>query len=588
MPELTITLSDTPGFTRRFVQVTFVLLETAGATAIGVFAGSRIGLPWQCGVAGAVLGLAVAIAFVRRLDGGSPPRSVSVVATHLRVQRKNGRVISIPLRDVRAVVHHMRWPKALIITSNRHNVVLPRAALAADDPDVLRQAIRTAVASQPNGTEQFAAMERREDVAKILIHRRPWLTFGLAGLIGVVFLLEGAQGAFNSPEKLLSLGANAPGLIASGQWWRLFTANFLHGSFVHFFVNYFALGILGASLERLVGITRMLAIALIAGLAGGVASALGSTGVLSVGASTILFGMIGAIVVAVWRSRELLPGTMRWGALAVVLGLNLLISMIPGVDGWGHLGGLLGGIAAAWALVPRDPRTRPDITARAVCAVLLVAYLVAGATAVANFKRVSPDDFLDAALRNERLAPVALNSIAWKYATNPFATEHQLSILALVTPRLVEKEPHNAQYRDTYAYVLHRTGQNDQALAEERVALGDVESDKSKSGLYTMLLRFLKERGPLNPSPAIVRCAGGNVEIESDIAGAAIFAGDPDRGLVRIILPAGVREARAAISMDAGDGTLPVWLIDPAGPERRTSSVQVSFAPREPAVAYLP
>ncbi len=82
---------------------------------------------------------------------------------------------------------------------------------------------------------------------------------------------------------------------------------------------------------------------------------------------------------------------------------------------------------------------------------------------------------------------------------------------------------------------------------------------------------------------------GGEVIIESVIPGAVIFASRPViGGLVRIILPEGVREARVAAPLGLRDGPLQVWFVDGAGPEPRTSTTQISLAPMDLVTSRLP
>ena len=103
-----------------------------------------------------------------------------------------------------------------------------------------------------------------------------------------------------------------------------------------------------------------------------------------------------------------------------------------------------------------------------------------------------------------------------------------------------------------------------------------------------MFLRFLVERGSPNADAASVRRDGDDVFVGSGIPGAVIFAGRPNEGLLRVVSPEGVREARVAAPRGLGDGAIPVWLVDSSGPEPRTSTLQISFAARDARTAGLP
>ena len=91
--------------------------------------------------------------------------------------------------------------------------------------------------------------------------RRVWATYGVLGLLGVVFLGQLALAPFaGDVDPILALGAKVNTLILQGEWWRLVTAIFIHGSLLHFFFNAYALFQLGREIERFYGAGRFLAL----------------------------------------------------------------------------------------------------------------------------------------------------------------------------------------------------------------------------------------------------------------------------------------------------------------------------------------
>ena len=87
-------------------------------------------------------------------------------------------------------------------------------------------------------------------------------------LNAVAFLFEISVGDLNDPEVLHRVGALEPyAVVVQGEYWRLFTALFLHGGFTHLLFNIFALYILGPPLERSIGTLRFTVCYLISGLA---------------------------------------------------------------------------------------------------------------------------------------------------------------------------------------------------------------------------------------------------------------------------------------------------------------------------------
>jgi rhomboid protease GluP len=142
--------------------------------------------------------------------------------------------------------------------------------------------------------------------------------------------------------------------ILAGQWWRLFTPMLLHGSLIHIGFNMYALYALGPGLESTYGHGRFLALYLIAGFAGNVLSFLFS-GANSLGSSTAIFGLIGAEAIFLFRNRQIFgAGAQRalTNVLFVALANLMLGFAAPGIDNWGHIGGLLGGSFFAWFAGP--------------------------------------------------------------------------------------------------------------------------------------------------------------------------------------------------------------------------------------------
>jgi rhomboid protease GluP len=111
----------------------------------------------------------------------------------------------------------------------------------------------------------------------------------------------------------------------------------------------YALYVLGPGLERYFGHTRFLILYFLSGFAGNVASFMLSAAP-SVGASTAIFGLIGAEAVFVYQNQKLFAGRARQilQQIIMIAVINLLIGLSPGIDNWGHIGGLVGGTLFSW------------------------------------------------------------------------------------------------------------------------------------------------------------------------------------------------------------------------------------------------
>ena len=150
------------------------------------------------------------------------------------------------------------------------------------------------------------------------------------------------------------------GSVANGEVYRLVTSGFLHAGPFHLLVNMYSLFILGSLLEPAVGRARFLLIYFAGLLAGSFGALLEDPAVLSRGASTAIFGLMGAAIV-VMRNRGIDP----WqSGLPLWIGINLVLTFtLSGLSIGGHVGGLVGGTLAAVLLfeLPDHVRRLPPI-----------------------------------------------------------------------------------------------------------------------------------------------------------------------------------------------------------------------------------
>lgn len=175
------------------------------------------------------------------------------------------------------------------------------------------------------------------------------VTSGLMVINIIVFILMTLSGGSENIENLIRFGANSKILVAEGEWWRLFTASFIHIGFFHILFNMYFFYSLGPVFERLFGSMNFLIIYLIAGIFGNLLSfAFGSPYTVSAGASTSLYGMLGLAIglMATYRDDEIIRS---FGASFIsVVVINVIYSLLaPGVGIYGHLGGFVAGFLLA-------------------------------------------------------------------------------------------------------------------------------------------------------------------------------------------------------------------------------------------------
>ncbi len=195
---------------------------------------------------------------------------------------------------------------------------------------------------------------------------RPFVTYVLFGLNILIFLLQSLTGR----DLWFYYGAKINEFIIAGEWWRLVTPMFLHAGMAHIAFNSYALYIFGKQVEALFGHRRFMIIYLLSGIAGSVLSFAMSPSP-SVGASGAIFGLIGALLIYLYRHRQLFGerGRRQLMQILTVAGINLVIGLSPGIDNWGHVGGLIGGGVLTWLIGPihtleREPPGDPFIADR--------------------------------------------------------------------------------------------------------------------------------------------------------------------------------------------------------------------------------
>lgn len=202
-----------------------------------------------------------------------------------------------------------------------------------------------------------AATRAPRTIAGARLGEKPVVSYALIGVNLAFFLVTAVQSRSAmdlSMSELYLRGGLIPAEVASGEYWRLLTAGFLHANLLHLATNMLSLYWLGVPLERILGRGRMLTIYLLSLLGSSVSVLLFSAPVsLTIGASGAVYGLMGALLATFRRLKlDLRP-------LFVVLALNVFITLsYPGLSWQGHLGGFVVGaiVGAAMVFPPRQSR----------------------------------------------------------------------------------------------------------------------------------------------------------------------------------------------------------------------------------------
>lgn len=186
---------------------------------------------------------------------------------------------------------------------------------------------------------------------RVRLQNSAYMTNALLAVTILVFLLETFAGGSTDRNVLVAYGARLNPLILHGQWWRLITPVFVHIGLMHLLINGLSLYYLGQIMEHQFGHWRFLLLYLLSGFAGNVASFTFSPNTIAAGASTAIFGLLGAGLMLGDSFKENPMLRQLAHQFLLLVSVNLLANLSSsGIDLAGHIGGLLGGFFAAGML----------------------------------------------------------------------------------------------------------------------------------------------------------------------------------------------------------------------------------------------
>jgi membrane associated rhomboid family serine protease len=230
---------------------------------------------------------------------------------------------------------------------------------------------------------------------KVRTVRQPGGTIGateiLIGLNVVAFLAEVASGVTlggSDSGWVYVHGALFGPYMSHGyhQYWRLLTSGFLHASLIHIALNMLSLYFVGRVLEPAIGRVNFLAIYFASLLAGSFGALLFEPDVQTLGASTAIFGVFGALIVVAHARR--IP--IWQSGLGPILVINLVFTLtISDISVGGHIGGLVAGLITGWLVVEFGERRQRQSLALAGCAAVAIISVIA-AIAVAGGHGLTP------------------------------------------------------------------------------------------------------------------------------------------------------------------------------------------------------
>jgi len=181
---------------------------------------------------------------------------------------------------------------------------------------------------------------------------RIFITHIIIALNLMVFVAMAATGVSvfePQSEELLKWGADYGLRTLNGEWWRLLSSVFVHIGALHLFLNMWCLWNLGRLAERMFGNWVFLALYLLSGLGGSLASVLWNPSIVSAGASGAVFGVAGGLVAFWYFGKIGLPRSIikrDFASILTFVGYNLFFGLASQmVNNAAHIGGLLTGLA---------------------------------------------------------------------------------------------------------------------------------------------------------------------------------------------------------------------------------------------------
>jgi membrane associated rhomboid family serine protease len=236
----------------------------------------------------------------------------------------------------------------------------------------------------PECSKQRTKVMHMRDIATV-----PRVTYALIAINVIAFFTEQGQFTLGGAQihgKVIEEGVlYRAGISVGHQYWRLVTSAFLHENIIHIGFNMYLLYVLGMMLEPAIGSTRFTVI-YVTSLLVGTIGALFETAGASLGASGAIFGLMGAAVVEL-RSRGVSVMQSGIGGLIII---NLIFSFtFSNISVGDHIGGLVGGFLAGYAIRAADRRKMPALGFAACLLLCVVAVFAAIAVAGASGEGVA-------------------------------------------------------------------------------------------------------------------------------------------------------------------------------------------------------
>ena len=254
------------------------------------------------------------------------------------------------IEDYEESLIDVRW----IVDINENKLIVN-----GEQPDKILELDKLIKASFHNGgytANQDLSVLQQQSIEKRnaqLRSRNIAMTLTLIIINGFIEIYTLMEGSYWDSNFIISNGAINKISILSGQWYRLITYMFIHGSLTHYLGNTLSLYIFGSRIEKYYGKRNMLIIYFVSGIGAGVLSILFNDG-WAVGASGAIFGLMAGILTYTRVKNRSMEGFDNY--LMIIFAVVGIFSgfLMDNVDNWGHIGGFIAGVIISLIILRGD------------------------------------------------------------------------------------------------------------------------------------------------------------------------------------------------------------------------------------------
>lgn len=222
--------------------------------------------------------------------------------------------------------------------------------------------------------------KKAEDVFSI---KKPIITYTIMVICTILYILTSLYSS-SFIEQKLSVLYDFGGLVNFDmlnrnplELYRLVSSIFLHGSILHFLCNMISLYVIGSQLESFFGKVKYTIIFILSGVIGNLLTLIFlQNGVITIGASGAIFGLLGALLYFGYHYRVYLSGVMRTQIIPIII-LNLFIGVVSqGINNFAHIGGLIGGFLVAKTVGVKYKSSKLDMINGLIMTLIFIAFLI--------------------------------------------------------------------------------------------------------------------------------------------------------------------------------------------------------------------